>query len=424
MLRKLFYLIVLVLVALTSIVVLSVSDNSSISRNQTLSADDVKGAKRVANNLFQKLSSQQANLSLTISPYELNSLAALASHLTPKTEFVFNLSQPVVLMNVSTLMEYSDLRKYFNVSCLAVFDGWEVGFNDCSVGKVPLPNFLIKFIIEQALNFSLGEQQSAHLVATLNKATVTQKGLEVNLESGIAFKQQFKGAIGKVTSLTTFWSDNQEVNPESLQVYIEELNKNSGSGWSLNNSIQVAFNMAERRSVIHDPVQENTAAIWALALTNGSKQLLRFTTITDLKVQPVQSNSTLQGRRDLAQHFLYSAVLQQLGESSVALSIGQLKEMMDSDGGTGFSFVDMTANKAGMQLSNFATSNEENARFIQSKLKQCVKESCYMPSTADMQEGLGIDTFEQKYNSVSDEKYQKIERAIDQRISSLSIYQQ
>ena len=61
--------------------------------------------------------------------------------------------------------------------------------------------------------------------------------------------------------------------------------------------------------------------------------------------------TTLSGRGDLSLHFLYSVILEQVGKENIGLSIGELKELLDSnEGGSGFSFADLAADKAGIYL--------------------------------------------------------------------------
>ena len=423
MFKKLLILLVLLAVAVSSLLLLSLSDRTSIVKEQAIAAEDIKQARLVGANLLQQLSTKADNIKVTVPPKQLQSLAVLASHLTPKTEFVLNQSQSVIALNMSTQLQYSNITKYLNLRCLVIPDGFELRFEECYVGRVYLPNAITKYALNKFLTLMLGPDNGSQLAIMLDRAEVVDDHLHLTLPSAGKLKQQIKQSVANVSSFTTYLADNKSVSPDALKFYVGELNAFNASSNSLSQHINKAFELAAKRSENLDPIEENTAAIWALALTHGSKQLLRFTPIAANSITTKTVNSTLHQRRDLTQHFLYSAVLHQLGESSFALSIGQLKELMDSDGGTGFSFADMTANKAGMRLSEFATSNEKNARLVQSRLTACTNESCFIPELSGMVEGLNVDAFEQKYASMENEEYLKMEQEIDKRIAQLPIYQ-
>ena len=57
---------------------------------------------------------------------------------------------------------------------------------------------------------------------------------------------------------------------------------------------------------------------------------------------------TMRGRNDLAKHFFVSVHLAALAGSEAARTAGLVKEMRDAQGGSGFSFRDMAANRAGV----------------------------------------------------------------------------
>ena len=62
-------------------------------------------------------------------------------------------------------------------------------------------------------------------------------------------------------------------------------------------------------------------------------------------------SATLAGRHDLKQHFFISAGLQAASDANIAFTIGEFKELLDSDkGGSGFSFDDLAADRAGLRL--------------------------------------------------------------------------
>lgn len=423
MLKKLVILILILAFAFGASIHLALSDKPSIISHQSLSTQDIKSAQSLASQLMRKVTKQTDEVSFSLPSSQLKSLAMLASHVTPNTEFVVNHSKPFVSVNTSTELSYKGYTRYVNLRCLLLADSYELNYEECYIGSLYIPNGVAKFLIEQLLDVALGQETAQQIQVALNRAEVTELGVDFTLPGGMQLKRQLKNSVSQVTSLTTSLADNLQVDAELLKVYLAELEAVKSSNSSLSFYINKVFSLAQQRSSQNDPVAENTAAIWALALTNGSTTLKQFASIPTSELKPTSIHSTLHNRRDLTQHFLFSAVLHQLGETSFAHSIGQLKELADSDGGTGFSFADMTANKAGMAFSKYATSSSESALSLQQSLKDCDLESCFIPHVNDMPEGLNAETFESKYVSVKDEEYQLMETEIDQRIAQLPIYQ-
>ena len=99
------------------------------------------------------------------------------------------------------------------------------------------------------------------------------------------------------------------------------------------------------------------------------------------------------------------------------------KELSDSDGGSGFSFADLTADRAGVTLATTALSSENNARVMQLRLASVGLESDYMPDINQMPEGIQKLDFSLAYRNTESPEYKLIITEIDQRIANCSIYQ-
>ena len=128
--------------------------------------------------------------------------------------------------------------------------------------------------------------------------------------------------------------------------------------------IKAAFEMAAERSQVHDPLLENRAAIFALAVLLGHQDLEIFVgELLDAnqraQVNTIMNTVTLRGRHDLARHFILSAALVLLSHEAISDRIGVLKEELDSqEGGSGFSFVDLIADFSGTRFASMAMRDE------------------------------------------------------------------
>lgn len=91
----------------------------------------------------------------------------------------------------------------------------------------------------------------------------------------------------------------------------------------------------------------------------------------------------LEGRNDLMLHFLVSAGVQLVSDHGAAMAIGEFKELLDSTGsGTGFSFVDLGADKTGLRFAEAATDSAGGAKRLQRLLAEAVSETAFYRNSA------------------------------------------
>jgi hypothetical protein len=106
----------------------------------------------------------------------------------------------------------------------------------------------------------------------------------------------------------------------------------------------------------------------------------------------------------------------------VAQVAGEAKELRDAQSGSGFSFIDLAADKAGTRFGEMATSSPENARRIQKTMSGIKDYSDFMPDPRNLPEHMNEAEFKQRYQSVDSPAYQEISKQIDARIAATPIY--
>jgi hypothetical protein len=129
---------------------------------------------------------------------------------------------------------------------------------------------------------------------------------------------------------------------------------------------------------------------------------------------------TLQGRTDFAQHFLISAGIAAAGGSRLADAVGLLKEIEDSRGGSGFSFTDLAADRAGVRFAETATGS--GASTVQDLIADGADESVFMPEARDLPEFMPEREFVRRFGGVGAPGYQRIADKIERRIAALDIH--
>jgi len=109
------------------------------------------------------------------------------------------------------------------------------------------------------------------------------------------------------------------------------------------------------------------------------------------------------------------------GGDLLSNAIGLFKEVDDSRGGSGFSFTDLGADKAGTMFGQRLTSTAD-ARQLQERLAGPIEEEDLMPRVHDLPEGLSDTEFAKQFGDIHSPQYNQVLAEIEQRISELSLY--
>jgi len=186
--------------------------------------------------------------------------------------------------------------------------------------------------------------------------------------------------------------------------------------------LEVAFAYAEDNSHGTGAILPNQAAMLAMGVILGEDRVARVgkreidAGRTEERAA-LRRRVTVHGRGDLSQHFWVSAALTVLSDPRRSLTVGIGKEMKDSTaGGSGFSFVDMAANKAGIGFAVAATRSEPSARAIQLRIADGVDIDDFFPDVRGLPEGITRDELQFEYGGLGGAKTRAILEEIDRRV--------
>jgi len=104
------------------------------------------------------------------------------------------------------------------------------------------------------------------------------------------------------------------------------------------------------------------------------------------------------------------------------MDVGIAKELMDATaGGSGFSFVDLTADRAGTLFATAATRDAKSARSLQVTIQKGIDTSDLFPEVKGLPEGLTRDVFQDEYGGLGGAKTNEIVEEIRRRLNTCSI---
>ncbi|OAI11757.1 hypothetical protein A1507_19710 [Methylomonas koyamae] len=208
---------------------------------------------------------------------------------------------------------------------------------------------------------------------------------------------------------------------EPYQRRLAELSVKLPDRASLAVSTQALFQLAQQRSRAGDPIAENRAAILVLTLYANGIPLSKAIPQAGLWPRPYRRTLLLNGREDLTKHYLVSAMLAAYSGTPLADAVGLYKEIQDSRGGSGFSFPDLAADRAGTRMGETAIAGREQAVRLQQRLTQA-GEADMMPATADLVESMNEAEFIQRFGGVDGAAYRQTLQTIERRIAELALF--
>ncbi len=211
------------------------------------------------------------------------------------------------------------------------------------------------------------------------------------------------------------------IDDHALDLYQQKLNTTLSQhdpDWllSLSDVLQSLFQLAQQRSTTTTAIAENRLAIFV------ANRYVNDSPGSSNKQLPPKYPVYLYKRNDMAQHFMWSATLSALGGSQLAQIIGVEKELYDAKSGSGFSFIDLAADRAGMTFGDQATASPEQAMKIQQQMANIKHYQAFMPYVKDLPERLSSQAFKDQYQTVNSPKYLAVLQKIDRRIAESEIY--
>ena len=176
----------------------------------------------------------------------------------------------------------------------------------------------------------------------------------------------------------------------------------------------------ERTAAGSDAIAENRAALMTLAFYANRRPLGMVVPAAHAWPQPVWRVVTLQQRPDFALHFLVSALIAVQAGTPLADAAGLWKELADAKpGGSGFSFNDIAADRAGTRFGDLAL---RDAARLQARIASGATEADVMPDASDLPEFMPEPVFVERFGGVGAERYNAMLATIEARIAALPLY--
>ena len=193
------------------------------------------------------------------------------------------------------------------------------------------------------------------------------------------------------------------------------------SGWQmpLVEMLQPAFELARKRTQAGgDAAAENRAALTVLTLHANGRGLAQVLPAARNWPRPRPLQLLLGGREDFPLHFLVSAALAAEGTTPLSKVVGVYKEVSDARSGSGFSFNDVAANRAGTRFGEKLLLSPAE---MQATLAGGVRDADLLPRVDDLPEFMSQPEFVRRFGGVGGPAYNALLADIDRRIAALPL---
>jgi len=392
-----------------------------VNEQKGISPQEMKTARASIKEVADKLTSYHQFVEFDINRQELEAISKLGTHLLPKTRVNINASELGIVISSTTEVSYL-FTQYINISCWLFEDDDAAMYIDkCTIGSLNISGWLVQNFFVYSLTALFDEQVANTIEQLITSSSYKDKAVVFSAQKSKYFKEDVNSSLKSIGDLASVYTQSGDVSPDVVRLYVDEIDKIESS--ELSDYIKALFILAKMRSFDNDAEDESRAIIWALAVSFGD---YRFGRLIGVKAnKESKAIPLLRGRKDLAQHFIYSAAIQQLSDSKIGLNIGESKELLDSvSGGSGYSFADLAADKAGINFAKYITTDNLNAVHTQNVLQNIKNENAFFPFVHDLPEGFTGNNFKRVIQSTNSDIYKEIEREIDKRLKKLILYNQ
>ncbi len=388
-------------------------------------------AKRIAQQLRRDLLGTAEEASVAIDQDEINGLMAMVMRATSRVRGRVNVTSLGIEGALAIDLPRNPMGRYLNIRFGIEPSDYGLHMRYLQVGAFHFAGNTALDVGEALVNFIVGNEVGTQLRRSVKSVRVEGGRVTVvyrpmpDLKERVALFRRWASEMRDQLAL---------VAPrESVRAYYEQLCRLGAElegqrSVSLGYYLAEAFSLADRRVGLDaDPLEENRAALMALAIFLGSGRFETFVgeVVTEelAHCRAYGGNVKLAGRTDLRLHFIYSAALKLISDSGVSFAIGEFKEMMDSGkGGSGFSFVDLAADRTGIRFAEVALDTVGGARRVQEMALQLVEERTFFPSIEGLPEGIPQAEFEERYGGVEGHLYREYVKDITTRFYQVPLY--
>ncbi len=424
------YLPLLFLLAVLGIAYFGTENQPAVQSVKTVTAADAARARALAKRVVNQILHARTATTLRFNEHELDAVLSLVNRGIGRLVGDTSISPDGLEAAITFRLPRNPLRNYVNLRFGLNPSDTGLDIATTSLGRIPIPGAMMTVLIGQSLNLMLGDDTGSKLIQSVTSVKFGRNVVKLRIMPVPDLHERlraFSKRLADVRNDVSLLGDREVIGIYYQRlVELDSIGRRPGTA-SLAEVFGPLFTLVKDRSRLDDPATENQAALLALVIYFADSRFERLTGPVRQGLlkghHPRNRDIRLGGRHDLLLHFLISAGLKLVSDQGIAMAIGEFKELLDSNkGGSGFSFVDLAADRAGLRFAEVATSTTSGARHLQNVLAGKSTERAFFPRFTDLPEGLSETEFTSRYGNVDDSRYTAVIKEIDRRLAGADAY--
>jgi hypothetical protein len=411
--------------------VLLIDLSPTVSKNAHVQVENAENVSTLIGQLRKSFRNRYQPQQIDISYSQAESLLGFTQRALPNVSSELKLAALNAEIMVSYQLPSYFFSSYVNFSIKVVQDS-RLHVESVSIGGITIPGDWALKLAEALANSYTNSEVASKAIQLVAKTEISSNQVIVSLNPLDSLLRELKniktsGDGNEMQLLRIKTAHYLRVldslpSPDDLNAQ----NKDTSLSYYLHKVMLEAKAMSAKdpQGNSNSATLENEAAIMALAIYAGHR---RFSTLfgdLSFAVDPiptVRQKPVLANRQDLSLHFIFSAAIKLLSEQGISVAVGEFKELMDrGKGGSGYSFIDLTADMAGANFAALAV-DPRTAEKIQDIMSSEANELLFFPSVEGFDEGMDKSKFRQKYTNIESREYLKVVEEIEKRMGALPI---
>jgi hypothetical protein len=383
-----------------------------IARKVDISPQDIERAKRILEKNDPRKAKPGTLRAIAVSQQDVDLALNYAAHHFRNGAARVVLQPGGATVQASLEVPGSPIGRWLNVDAALRETGRLPSFDHLRIGSLPVPGFIADLAVERA---------AAYLEGTAEGKLANDVIKRVSFSEGrvVAVYEWRDDIPERLRAVAVPPADQHRYKAYSDRLVELAGGRGAARSVSLAELLVPMFALAKQRSAAGDAGKENRAAIVTLTFYANGRGLSAIIPAARAWRQPAPLKVTLNGREDFPLHFLISAAIAAEAGSPLADAIGLYKEVEDARGGSGFSFNDIAADRAGTRFGVLAVKAPQK---LQATVAGGVKERDFMPDVADLPEFMTDAEFKKRFGGIGAPPYNRMMADIEARVARVTLF--
>lgn len=401
-------LLFVVPLVLMAVLFLAIEKRPSIDRQIIFTPEHVERAKQIVD-AHRYWVRPEMLASAKVMPADADLAANYLASRWGKGSAQLTLADRNATIRLSVPMNGMPLNGYLNLEATLIETTGLPQLQSLHIGRLSLPDALTDMLVPQLVRWLRQSPEYRIGLDALRLVKMSPDGLSIFYRWEGVFSQEARASVIGVKKR------------ERLLRYQSLLAANSRQNAvaSLSEVLPPLMRLAAERSMNGNALAENRAVILVTAFHVLGISLEQLIPEAAAWPHPAHQTIMLDGRDDFAKHFMVSAAIAAYADTALSDAIGLYKEIEDSRFGSGFSFNDIAADRAGTKFGEKAVASGASAQQLQYRIASGLIDSDLMPSWSDLPEFMSEAEFKRRFGGIDAPAYRKMMRKIEQRVAVL-----